>query len=43
MNNIETAKVQPQGAPYHLLDFPSQFQPGFAYESVTYKKKRVLG
>ena len=35
-NNLQIAKVQPQGVAYLLLD-----QPSVAYKSVAYKKKRL--
>ena len=40
-NNFQIAKVQPQGLPWLLLEFFCQFQPGVAYKSVAYEKKRV--
>ena len=41
-SNFQKAKVQPQRVAYLLLDF-CQFQPGIAYKSAVYKKKRVAG
>ena len=41
VNNFQIAKVQPQVVALQLLDF-LQFQPGVAYKSDAYKKKRVI-
>ena len=42
MNNFQIAKVQPQVAAWHLLNFFCQFQSVVAYKSVIYNKKRVV-
>ena len=41
VNNFQILKVQPHGVTWHLRDFFCQFQPGVAYKTVGYTKKRV--
>ena len=41
VNNFQIAKVQSQGVISICLLF-CQFQPGVAYKSAAYKKKRVI-
>ena len=42
VNNFQIANVQPPGVAQHLFDVSAcQIQPGVAYKSVAYKKKRA--